>query len=70
MQYWQLLRLQLLTADHFLEDLFARVDGHVVHLLVPLGPYELQLPVVPEGSPLGVDDHVLLPREVGLVQGF
>ena len=73
-----------LTTDHFLEDLLARVDRHGVHLvtgyrrlqttkthvLVPLGLDEVELPVVAEGAPLGVDDHVVLLVEALLVEGL
>ena len=50
--------------------MFARVDGELVHGDVPLGLDEVQLLVVPECSPLGVDDHVLLAGEVVLVDGL
>ena len=58
----------ILTADHLLEDLFARVDGHIVDGLVPLGADKVQLPVVAECAPLRVDDHVFLAGEVGRIQ--
>jgi hypothetical protein len=58
----------ILTADHLLEDLFARVDGHIVDGLVPLGADKVQLAVVAECAPLRVDDHVFLAGEVGRVQ--
>jgi hypothetical protein len=58
----------LLTANHLLEDLFARVDGHIVDGLVPLGADKVQLPVVAECAPLRVDDHVFLAGEVSRVQ--
>ena len=50
--------------------MFAGVDGELVHGDVPLGLDEVELLVVPEGSPLGVDDHVLLAGEVVLVDGL
>ena len=56
--------VSLPTTDHLLEELLARVDGHLVHVHVPLGLEEVQLPVIPERSPLGIDDHVILAREV------
>ena len=57
-----------LTADHFLEDLFAGIDGHLVDGLVPLGADKVQLAAVPECAPLRVDHHVLLAGEVSGVQ--
>ena len=38
------------------------------YILVPLSLDKVQLAVVPKGSPLRVDDHVVLLREVALVQ--
>ena len=41
---------------------------HNTHIFVPLCLDEVQLSIVPEGSPLCVNHHVLLLREVPLVQ--
>ena len=44
---------------HLLKRLFARVERLSVDLLVPLGLDEVELAVVPERSPLRVDDDVV-----------
>ena len=38
------------------------------YILIPLSLDKVQLAVIPKGSPLRVDDHVVLLREVALVQ--
>lgn len=41
-----------------MQHLLSRVDGSLVHPLVPLCEDEVELPLVAEGAPLGVDHHV------------
>ena len=45
------------AAHQLLQGLPSRVDAGSVQPNVPHGPQVLQLAVVPEGPPLGVDEH-------------
>ena len=63
---WGLMKLAVLdlksvdcVPNHLLEGLFARVEGLLVDLFVPLRPHKVQLAVVAEGPPLRVDDDVV-----------
>ncbi len=47
-----------------MNDPITWIDGQFVDTPVPLGQDEVELAVLAERAPLGVDDHVFLKREM------